>query len=399
MTTRPSWRISKCTCGFVARPLRPTLANLLAGGHAHSHLDAVGEVVRIDGDEPALVLDLHDEAIAGLAPAGDDHAGGSGVNGCPFGRHDVHAPMPAAAAATESRAHCAVHGPDEFRHRNVELGDSQDQARRGKREEVAQRAWSQRGAPQRRLRGRPLEGHLRWITLLVGNGQRSPRMQTRPRTRASGWPARSAGPLSRTGGQFRSASRSASPRAWFPRSGARRRAATRARWCTTSAAHRSGVPRRSPALALAHLSRSSLRTLKVGQAPVASHQLSATRSTRASRGPCSSRLTRASMASRPPSARTRTRPSRALSTYPDSPRSRAWRRVNSRNPTPCTRPSTVISAAFSCVSLNSSSGHGRSPIGSTRSAAAWRVVGARGFEPPTSRSRTVRATRLRYAPN
>src|ERR687884_338882 len=26
------------------------------------------------------------------------------------------------------------------------------------------------------------------------------------------------------------------------------------------------------------------------------------------------------------------------------------------------------------------------------------VVGARGFEPPTSRSRTVRATRLRYAP-
>src|SRR5437762_8881449 len=28
-----------------------------------------------------------------------------------------------------------------------------------------------------------------------------------------------------------------------------------------------------------------------------------------------------------------------------------------------------------------------------------RMVGARGFEPPTSRSRTVRATRLRYAPN
>src|SRR5438132_844065 len=27
------------------------------------------------------------------------------------------------------------------------------------------------------------------------------------------------------------------------------------------------------------------------------------------------------------------------------------------------------------------------------------MVGARGFEPPTSRSRTVRATRLRYAPN
>src|SRR3989442_8353106 len=27
------------------------------------------------------------------------------------------------------------------------------------------------------------------------------------------------------------------------------------------------------------------------------------------------------------------------------------------------------------------------------------VVGARGFEPPTSRSRTVRATRLRYAPH
>src|SRR5256885_13914709 len=26
------------------------------------------------------------------------------------------------------------------------------------------------------------------------------------------------------------------------------------------------------------------------------------------------------------------------------------------------------------------------------------MVGARGFEPPTSRSRTVRATRLRYAP-
>src|SRR5688500_8047974 len=26
------------------------------------------------------------------------------------------------------------------------------------------------------------------------------------------------------------------------------------------------------------------------------------------------------------------------------------------------------------------------------------LVGARGFEPPTSRSRTVRATRLRYAP-
>src|SRR5687768_16677919 len=30
--------------------------------------------------------------------------------------------------------------------------------------------------------------------------------------------------------------------------------------------------------------------------------------------------------------------------------------------------------------------------------AAKEVVGARGFEPPTSRSRTVRATRLRYAP-
>src|SRR5687768_9114202 len=30
--------------------------------------------------------------------------------------------------------------------------------------------------------------------------------------------------------------------------------------------------------------------------------------------------------------------------------------------------------------------------------AAEAVVGARGFEPPTSRSRTVRATRLRYAP-
>jgi hypothetical protein len=27
------------------------------------------------------------------------------------------------------------------------------------------------------------------------------------------------------------------------------------------------------------------------------------------------------------------------------------------------------------------------------------MVGARGFEPPTSRSRTVRATELRYAPN
>jgi hypothetical protein len=26
------------------------------------------------------------------------------------------------------------------------------------------------------------------------------------------------------------------------------------------------------------------------------------------------------------------------------------------------------------------------------------LVGARGFEPPTSRSRTVRATKLRYAP-
>src|SRR2546426_11047911 len=34
-----------------------------------------------------------------------------------------------------------------------------------------------------------------------------------------------------------------------------------------------------------------------------------------------------------------------------------------------------------------------------RDAFKRRVVGARGFEPPTSRSRTVRATRLRYAPN
>jgi hypothetical protein len=28
-----------------------------------------------------------------------------------------------------------------------------------------------------------------------------------------------------------------------------------------------------------------------------------------------------------------------------------------------------------------------------------RLVGARGFEPPTSRSRTVRSTRLSHAPN
>src|SRR5437867_595699 len=34
-----------------------------------------------------------------------------------------------------------------------------------------------------------------------------------------------------------------------------------------------------------------------------------------------------------------------------------------------------------------------------RDAFKRRVVGARGFEPPTSRSRTVRATRLRYAPH
>src|SRR5215813_13821598 len=34
-----------------------------------------------------------------------------------------------------------------------------------------------------------------------------------------------------------------------------------------------------------------------------------------------------------------------------------------------------------------------------RGAFKRRVVGARGFEPPTSRSRTVRATRLRYAPH
>src|SRR5688572_13945907 len=33
-----------------------------------------------------------------------------------------------------------------------------------------------------------------------------------------------------------------------------------------------------------------------------------------------------------------------------------------------------------------------------RPAGIERLVGARGFEPPTSRSRTVRATRLRYAP-
>src|SRR5882724_13589784 len=40
----------------------------------------------------------------------------------------------------------------------------------------------------------------------------------------------------------------------------------------------------------------------------------------------------------------------------------------------------------------------RRPVGAGRRAAK-EVVGARGFEPPTSRSRTVRATRLRYAPN
>src|SRR5688572_2087711 len=38
----------------------------------------------------------------------------------------------------------------------------------------------------------------------------------------------------------------------------------------------------------------------------------------------------------------------------------------------------------------------RPPVG--RRLAITSVVGARGFEPPTSRSRTVRATRLRYAP-
>src|SRR5256885_7513790 len=34
----------------------------------------------------------------------------------------------------------------------------------------------------------------------------------------------------------------------------------------------------------------------------------------------------------------------------------------------------------------------------TGSRTGGEMVGARGFEPPTSRSRTVRATRLRYAP-
>src|SRR5207245_11223439 len=40
----------------------------------------------------------------------------------------------------------------------------------------------------------------------------------------------------------------------------------------------------------------------------------------------------------------------------------------------------------------------RSTAGQVGRRAGGEMVGARGFEPPTSRSRTVRATRLRYAP-
>src|SRR5207247_11258744 len=40
----------------------------------------------------------------------------------------------------------------------------------------------------------------------------------------------------------------------------------------------------------------------------------------------------------------------------------------------------------------------RPATGRSRPPGGRSLVGARGFEPPTSRSRTVRATRLRYAP-
>src|SRR5205823_14550353 len=40
----------------------------------------------------------------------------------------------------------------------------------------------------------------------------------------------------------------------------------------------------------------------------------------------------------------------------------------------------------------------RPPAGDAGRRTLRQMVGARGFEPPTSRSRTVRATRLRYAP-
>src|SRR5262249_25931646 len=59
----------------------------------------------------------------------------------------------------------------------------------------------------------------------------------------------------------------------------------------------------------------------------------------------------------------------------------------------------MISAADFDLLTDGGPDIGRPPGRATaRGRAGGEMVGARGFEPPTSRSRTVRATRLRYAP-
>ena len=120
----PPRQTSKCRCGPVARPVRPTSPSGPPGLDRVARRAEQGGEVAVAGREAALVADLDHEPVA-AHPAGADHeALRRGADDAPRIGGEVDAEVHPAAAVERVRAHAVdardprlLHGPAEPRRR------------------------------------------------------------------------------------------------------------------------------------------------------------------------------------------------------------------------------------------------------------------------------------------